>query len=101
LFDEGFDGGVGDVREGYVEDVVGGWLLGVEEAVEEDCVDDRFDMMVLARRYKADYEVTGCVYTFDDVFNARPICYHFQNVLWCSFGLHGGCWLMGCWAATE
>jgi hypothetical protein len=52
LFDEGFDGGVGDVREGYVEDVVGGWLLGVEEAVEEDCVDDRFDMMVLARRYK-------------------------------------------------
>lgn len=54
MFDEGFDGGVGNVGEGYVEDVVGGGLLGVEEAVEEDCVDDRFDMMVLARRYEVD-----------------------------------------------
>lgn len=42
LFDEGFDLWVGDVGECDVEDFVGCWMEGVEETVEENCVDDGF-----------------------------------------------------------
>lgn len=42
VFEEGFQFGVGDVGEGGVEDVVGCGVEGVEEAVEEDGVDDAF-----------------------------------------------------------
>lgn len=102
MFDEGFDVGVRDVGEGYVEDVVGCWVEGVEEAVEEDCVDDGCTIVRLVRYFVMQGGWMSVI-TFDNVLDGRSICDDLQVVFWCSFGLHDGCrcCCSGCSAAAK
>jgi hypothetical protein len=66
--DEGGDGGVGNVREGEVEDFVCGGKKRREVAVEEDSVED----------------------AFDDVFDVGAVGGDVELVFGRATGVHGG-----------